>query len=37
MTEAVRSGQTYQTVLDPPPADPSLAHVERDGKATVTH
>ena len=26
MVEADRSGQPYQTILDPPPADPSVAH-----------
>ena len=26
MVEADRSGQPYQTMLDPPPADPSVAH-----------
>ena len=26
MVEADRSGQPYRTVLDPPPADPSVAH-----------
>ena len=26
MVETDRSGQPYQTVLDPPPADPSVAH-----------
>ena len=26
MVEADRSGQPYQTILDPPPADPAVAH-----------
>ena len=26
MAEAIRSGESYQTRLDPPPADPSVAH-----------
>jgi hypothetical protein len=26
MAEAIESGQPYQTLLDPPPADPSVAH-----------
>ena len=26
MAEADRNGQPYQTMLDPPPADPSVAH-----------
>jgi len=29
MAEAVRSGQPYRTLLDPPPADPSVAHPDR--------
>jgi hypothetical protein len=28
MAEAIRTGVPYQTVLDPPPADPSLCHPE---------
>lgn len=26
MSAAMRTGEPYQTLLDPPPADPSLAH-----------
>ena len=26
MAEATRSGVPYQTLLDPPPADPRMAH-----------
>lgn len=26
MAEAMKTGQPYQTLLDPPPADPSVAH-----------
>ncbi len=26
MTEAIRTGKPYQTRLDPPPADPRVAH-----------
>ena len=29
MTEAMASGEPYQTLLDPPPADPSLCHDPR--------
>jgi hypothetical protein len=32
MAEAVRSGESYQTRLDPPPADPRVAHPPRDAK-----
>ena len=28
MQQAIDTGEPYQTVLDPPPADPSLAHPE---------
>lgn len=30
MAEAIRTGQPYRTRLDPPPADPRLAHPPRD-------
>lgn len=30
MAEAMRTGRPYQTILDPPPADPRLAHPPRD-------
>jgi hypothetical protein len=30
MAEAIRTGKPYQTLLDPPPADPSLAHPEKE-------
>jgi hypothetical protein len=26
MAEAIEAGQPYQTLLDPPPADPRVAH-----------
>lgn len=29
MTTAIQTGQPYQTLLDPPPADPSMAHPPR--------
>jgi hypothetical protein len=32
MTEATRTGQTYRTRLDPPPADPRVAHQPRGAK-----
>jgi hypothetical protein len=32
MAEAVRTGVPYQTVLDPPPADPRVAHPQREGE-----
>jgi len=35
LTEAIRTGQPYQTRLDPPPADPSGCHPPRDGEASV--
>ena len=28
MTKATETGEPYQTILDPPPADPSCAHPE---------
>ena len=30
--ESIRTGQPYQTRLDPPPADPSIAHEVRVGE-----
>jgi hypothetical protein len=33
MAEAIRTGKPYQTRLDPPPADPRVAHPPRRGKA----
>ncbi|MBW2126369.1 MAG: nucleotidyltransferase domain-containing protein [Deltaproteobacteria bacterium] len=30
MAEAMRTGRPYQTILDPPPADPRVAHVSMD-------
>ena len=37
MAEAIKTGQPYQTILDPPPADPSVAHPPRDSvKVSVT-
>ena len=32
MAEAMETGQTYQTLLDPPPADPSVAHSSQKKK-----
>ena len=32
MTEAARTGQPYKTRLDPPPADPSVAHLSLGGQ-----
>jgi hypothetical protein len=29
MGEAIRTGKPYQTLLDPPPADPRVAHETR--------
>jgi hypothetical protein len=29
MAEAIRTGQPYRTRLDPPPADPRVAHPAR--------
>ncbi len=29
MAEAIRTGKPYRTVLDPPPADPRVAHPPR--------
>ena len=31
MQEAMRTGQPYQTRLDPPPADPRCCHPPREG------
>lgn len=31
MQEAIRSGHPYRTRLDPPPADPSMAHPPKAG------
>ncbi|MGK5093224.1 N-6 DNA methylase [Deltaproteobacteria bacterium TL4] len=30
MAEAIKTGEPYQTILDPPPADPSLCHPPRE-------
>jgi len=35
MADAVRTGQPYQTRLNPPPADPRCCHPPRDGEARV--
>ena len=32
MTEAIQTGKPYQIILDPPPADPSVAHLPRGGQ-----
>ena len=29
MAEAIKTGRPYQTILDPPPADPRVAHSEK--------
>jgi hypothetical protein len=29
MAEAIKTGRPYQTTLDPPPADPRLAHAPK--------
>ena len=31
LAESARTGQPYRTRLDPPPADPRLAHSLREG------
>jgi hypothetical protein len=31
MTEAIQTGKPYKTILDPPPADPSIAHPAKTG------
>jgi hypothetical protein len=31
MAEAIRTGKPYQTIVSPPPADPSVAHPPRTG------
>jgi len=31
MAEAIRTGKPYQTIVSPPPADPSVAHLPRVG------
>ena len=30
MTEAMKTGRPYQTILDPPPADPRIAHSPKE-------
>ncbi len=30
MNRAIETGEPYQTLLDPPPADPSVAHPTRE-------
>lgn len=30
MAEAMKTGRTYQTTLDPPPADPRVAHSSKE-------
>ena len=32
MTEAMKTGRPYQTILDPPPADPKVAHPSRENR-----
>jgi hypothetical protein len=36
MAEAARTGKPYQTRLDPPPADPRVAHPARDGAKVLS-
>ena len=36
LSEAIATGRPYQTRLDPPPADPRVAHPYRVGHAPVT-
>ena len=36
LAEAIATGRPYQTRLDPPPADPRVAHPHRIGHAAVT-
>ena len=31
MQRAIETGEPYQTLLDPPPADPRVAHPPREG------
>jgi len=31
MVEAMETGRPYQTILDPPPANPRVAHLPRNG------
>jgi len=31
MAEAIRTGKPYRTLLDPPPADPRVAHEAKKG------
>ena len=31
MAEAIKTGEPYRTILDLPPADPSVAHPPREG------
>ena len=30
MAEAMQTGRPYQTILDPPPADPGVAHPSKE-------
>ncbi|MDA2935386.1 hypothetical protein MYX82_13770 [Acidobacteria bacterium AH-259-D05] len=32
MQHAIDTGQPYQTLLDPPPADPRVAHLQREAR-----
>jgi len=34
MQAAIDSGEPYETILDPPPADPSLCHPPREAAKT---
>lgn len=35
MAKAIETGEPYQTILDPPPADPSLCHPPTKGASDV--
>ena len=35
MQQAIETGQPYQTLLDPPPADPRVAHPPRNESDVV--
>jgi hypothetical protein len=35
LADSIRTGQPYQTRLDPPPADPRCCHPPRDGRPRV--
>ncbi len=35
MSEAMKTGRPYETILDPPPADPRVAHPFEDTKYQI--